>query len=685
MADRVRIVGYSFLILFFELALIRYIPSSVRLVGYYTNFVLISTFLGMGVGLLLEKRGRHAPFLFPFFFLLLLLLVEYFSNVVVERPKDPSEYLWLIVLEVSPRVKTFGIYPVLALHFLATTLCFVPLAMGLGRSFRRFPPLTAYTLDIAGSIGGILTFFLLSHFSVHPKGWFLGGSLVFLLLVHEKTWTKTAAAAAGVCAYLLFLYQVPGNPNEIWSPYYRIDYFPRQVTTVINVNGSLHQIVFDFHEDARAKSRFAQGAFDDYTKPYEYVRNIRDVLIVGAGTGNDVAIARMKGAERIDAVEIDKELIALGRTLNRHRPYEDPRVNIIVDDARSYFKTCGRKYDLIVFGTLDSQALLSGMTSLRLDNYVYTLNAFLSARSLLKPGGALVLYHMSPSKEIAAKIYQLLEEAFDGEPVVFHEPDHRTFNYTFVMGVDKEGAPHDAKRAEVLKNTRVDLPSDDWPYLYLARRVIPSHYLKAFGILLGIGILLLLAAGGREVLRNRDMAMFLLGAGFLLLETKSVTQMSLLFASTWRVNVLVFLSILTMIFFANVATMKMTRDHRKGIFLLLFVSLGVNYLLPVEALLALPLLSQWLLGSLLVATPILAASFLFATLFKNTQDSLVSLGYNFLGAVCGGFLENGVMLIGVQHLHVIILLIYLGAFAASGTRWGRYGSGTIPSVAAGPP
>jgi hypothetical protein len=670
-SDRFRIVGYSFLILFLELALIRYVPSSVRLVGYYTNFVLISAFLGMGVGLLLEKRGNHYPYLFPFALLVLLLLVEYFSNVVVERASDPNEYLWLIVLESSPRVNTYGIYPVLAVHFLATSLCFVPLAMGLGKAFRKFPPLTAYTLDIAGSLTGIVAFFILSHFSFHPKWWFLAATGLFLMLAHARL-SKSMVSFLGVCACLVVLFQGSGDRNEVWSPYYRIDYSPRKIATVVNVNGSLHQVVFDFREESRGRSKYVQGVFEDFQKPYRYIDGYRDVLIVGAGTGNDVVFALMNGAEHIDAVEIDQELIALGRRLNPHKPYENPKVNVIVDDARAYFKKSEKRYDLIVFGTLDSQALLSGMTSLRLDNYVYTRNAFLSARELLRPGGAVIVHHMSPSKEIAAKIYQMLQDAFEEEPVVFFVPDHRTFNYTFLIGAG-DVPLHDAEEAQTLKTIRVDLPSDDWPYLYLKEHVIPSHYLKAFGILLGIGFLLLLLSGGGGLLKDRDVPMFLLGAGFLLLETKSVTQMSLLFASTWRVNVLVFMAILTMIFAANVITMRIRRDYREALFALLFVALGVNYLLPVEGLLALPLIAQWTLGSLLVASPIFAAGLLFATLFKNTQDSLVSLGYNFLGAVCGGFLENTVMWIGIQNLHLIILLIYVGAFVAAR----RSRSGTV--------
>jgi len=281
MRDRWQIIGYSFLILFFELALIRYVPSSVRMVGYYTNFVLISTFLGMGIGLLLEARGKHYPYLFPFAFLGLLLLVAYFSNVLVERPKDANEYLWMLVFESSPRVKQYGIYWVLAFHFLATSLCFVPLAMGLGRVFRKFPPLQAYTLDILGSLAGIFTFFVISHFSLHPRWWFLGGLLLFVAIAHQRFF-KTLISLTGIGFCVVVLLHGQSTKDEVWSPYYRIDFFHSQFDTVVNVNGSFHQVFFDFHEDARKEKKANQLVYEDFLKPYELITKKKEVLIVGA-------------------------------------------------------------------------------------------------------------------------------------------------------------------------------------------------------------------------------------------------------------------------------------------------------------------------------------------------------------------------------------------------------------------
>jgi len=510
-------------------------------------------------------------------------------------------------------------------------------------------------------------FFLLSHLSVHPRWWFLGGILLFLLLAHEKHW-KTLLSTAGAAGCAVILLQSYEFKNEMWSPYYRINYFPLRDMTVVNVNGTLHQIFFDFSEEVRRTAGLNQLVYDDFLKPYAWIRTPKNVLIVGAGTGNDVVIARAQGAEHVDAVEIDPTILLLGRELNSNRPYQDRRVDTIVDDARSFFKKCKTRYDLIIFGTLDSQALLSGMSSLRLDNYVYTLNSFLAAKRLLQPGGTVILYHMSPTAEIAAKIYHLLKAAFHATPIVLFEPNHRMFNYTFIVGDTHTPPPYandDANRLEAIK---VDLPSDDWPYLYLAFHAIPLHYLKAFGLLLAIGTILLIGSAGSVFFSAHDLPMFLLGAGFLLLETKSVTQMSLLFGSTWIVNVLVFASILVMIVLANLIILNIKRPP-KGLFFSLVLALTfINYLLPVETLLGMPLLQQWFLGSLCVGAPIFAASLVFATLFKDSKDSLVSLSYNFLGAVFGGLLENATMLVGIQKIHIVILLIYFYALIASRKR-----------------
>src|SRR5204863_6503553 len=49
----------SFLILFFELAAIRFFGSTVVFLTFFTNIVLLACFLGMSVGLLTARRQRN--------------------------------------------------------------------------------------------------------------------------------------------------------------------------------------------------------------------------------------------------------------------------------------------------------------------------------------------------------------------------------------------------------------------------------------------------------------------------------------------------------------------------------------------------------------------------------------------------------------------------------------------------
>jgi spermidine synthase len=169
---------------------------------------------------------------------------------------------------------------------------------------------------------------------------------------------------------------------------------------LVLTNESFHQALVDFDAD---NPRIQTAAYR-FAMPYRLARSLDRVLVVGAGTGNDLAIALRAGAKKIDAVEIDRVFTEIGRRSHRQRPYQDPRVTLHVGDARAYFKRCQNKYDLIVFGTLDSQALLGGLSSVRLDNYVYTREAFQEAHRLLKPDGLLAVLHMATSEHRAPSV-----------------------------------------------------------------------------------------------------------------------------------------------------------------------------------------------------------------------------------------------------------------------------------------
>src|SRR5207245_11066956 len=100
-----------------------------------------------------------------------------------------------------------------------------------------------------------------------------------------------------------------------------------------------------------------------YFFPYRHLRRPpNNVMIVGAGNGNDVAVALSEGAKHIDAVEIDPEIQSIGQRYHPNQPYEDRRVSVHIDDGRAYVQSTDRRYDLILFALPDSLTLLSGQS-----------------------------------------------------------------------------------------------------------------------------------------------------------------------------------------------------------------------------------------------------------------------------------------------------------------------------------
>ena len=661
-----KLFGYSFLILFFELALIRFIPSNVRVTAYFINLVLIAAFLGMGIGLIRVKSEKNLTHFFAPSLLLLTGACVYFSNIIIPPPTS-GETIYASYFDLSTQSREWGMVPVVCVFFVLSALPFIALGNAMGREFQNFSALQAYAINTAGSLAGLLIFSLLSHFSTPPLVWFAFGGILFLLLAGKGQNTILPILCLGIIIYMVQI--LSQKDHEIWSPYYKINHYRNQTATSISVNGSLHQHMLNFNSPLESHKTDIDKIKQQYQLPYRFAKNWQDVLILGAGSGNDVHLALEQGAKSIDAVEIDPAIWKIGKELNYHKPYDDPRVNIYINDARAFLKTSRKKYDVIILGTLDSQTLLSGKSSIRLDNYIYTAESFQSIKEHLKPDGVVILYHMSLSKNIPIKLAKVLMDVFGEHPLMHFEDKHLLFNFTFVAGSRGQTVEDFTYFFKEIKDKSADFissPTDDWPYLYLDRPGIPSHYLKAGGILLLISLISVYAATGRKSIKKADWTLFLFGTGFLLLETKSVTEMSLLFGSTWQVNVLVFASILALIFFANLLILQKGPFDKTRIFFTLFFSIGVCYVVPTHTILGLPLAVQWFFGALITAVPLFFSGMLFSQIFVGRQEPTKSLGYNLMGAICGGLLEYSSMALGTKSLYALALIIYILAFLIHG-------------------
>src|SRR6266702_93068 len=143
---RARTFFVSFTILFFELFFIRCIPSNVRYLSYFNNFLLLASFLGIGLGMLSARRER---FWFPPFPVLVALLVVIIAKTKFTLLIDSTQVLYYGITEQTAQAENFLVLPII---FGMVTLCFIPLARSFGKLFSQLRPLTAYTYDIIGSL-----------------------------------------------------------------------------------------------------------------------------------------------------------------------------------------------------------------------------------------------------------------------------------------------------------------------------------------------------------------------------------------------------------------------------------------------------------------------------------------------------------------------------------------------------
>ena len=541
------------------------------------------------------------------------------------------------------------------------------IADGVARTFAVFEPLEAYRLDIAGAILGTFGFSVLAFLGAPPLVWGLVmAGLLFLLL-------DANVRAIRYLAVTVVLLAIPSfTGNHTWSAYYDIqtqDHMDDAGVQIL-VNGIPHQDI------APVDLRIARE--DPYFWPYQQLSSSQppqEVLIVGAGTGSDVAVALVEGVGHIDAVEIDRALYQVGVDKNPDQPYADPRVDVIIDDGRAYLERTDKKYDLILFALPDSLTLVSGQSSLRLESFLFTTEALETVRDRLNPGGVFSMYNFYREQWLIDRLARTLQEAFDVAPCV---RDVREEGAVAVLTVSSDpGALDCAPNPEVAAAGPAPV-TDDYPFLYLRDRGIPAFYGLAVVAILLASIIGVRAAAGSLRRMSPYMDLFLMGAAFLLLETKNVVQFALLFGTTWLVNALVFAGILLTVLAAIEVARRVTLPRPGLLYMLLFVALAVAWIVPQSSLLPLALPVRFVVGSVLAFTPIFVANIVFAQRFRDTASSTAAFGANLLGAMVGGILEYASLIVGYRALLIAAAALYLAAYLAG--RKHLIGKAAVPAA-----
>jgi SAM-dependent methyltransferase len=650
----------TFGILALELALIRWMSGQVRLLAYFNNLILIGCFLGMGLGLIAGRRWPGLVHLtLPALGVLAVPLT--FSDRLgwmSLRFPDRAMFLWGADAQASTVGAFFYALAVVMGLFAAVVFVFLCAGAAVGHLIAGRPNLPAYSADLVGSLLGVLAMTAAAALGTPPPVWLLMGGLPFLWL------SRRFVGLAGLLASVALAYV--SIAGALFSPYNRIDIEDSAFGLHVFVNRDSHQLMYDLADVSGSPGRAQVRLM--YDAPFLLGQRRERSLVVGAGTGNDVQAALRNGFGTVFSVEIDGRLLELGRRRHPERPYSDPRVVPVVNDARAFFEQYrGEPFDVVCYGLVDSHAMFSALSTLRLDNYLYTEEGLRAAWRHVRPGGLLsVNLSLVGLPWMERRLYWTLAHATGTKPVVIWHGLHGAA----IMVASRD--PASLRWDELRAFPRVDPPPesergvlrarDDWPFLYLKPGVVPWGYLAVLAAVMGLASLLVPLLLGRGSLRTGfDPALFLMGAGFLLVETRGVTSLSLLFGSTWVVNAVVFGGVLVMALAANLAVERWKPASTRPAFVLLLLSLIVLWAVDISALNRLPLVQRGVVGGLLNALPIGCAGVIVSTLLARARSLPAALGSNLLGSVLGGCLEYVSVYSGLRALVLLATAIYLGA------------------------
>jgi len=667
------IVGAAALSLFLELAVIRWQGTVFEFFAFYKNFSLLCCFVGLGLGYALAGSdrillGSTIPLLGVQFGLLIGLRFGPIPWLSCLRILPFREQLNMGLPGDATLSQAITIYFFLSVVFLLTVLTFFPVGQVCGRLMARREKLRAYGLNLLGSLAGVTLMIGLSWLWMPPVVWFALCSFGLLLFYLRTQSAVLMGMAATTAALVVLAWPVTPLWKTIYSPYQSIELsLGRRGLLVIRAAGHYYQRVYDL---ARSNLNVAadpalRRTRDYYELPYRIHGTPHDVAIVGSGTGNDVAAALRVGADHVEAIEIDPAILMAGWANHPEHPYDDPRVNAVVNDARSFLRTTDNHYDMVVYGLLDSHTLLSHASSVRLDSFVYTVEGFREARARLKRGGILSLSFSVLSPELGRKIYLMLQAAFDGRPPVCIAGTYDG-SVIFLEARDEHLVLHGRLLEETgfKDNTsvyadpelRADVSTDDWPFFYMVRRVYPLSYVMMAGLMLALTFLVTANFVAARP-QFSQLPFFLLGAGFMLVETKGITELGLTFGNSWQVIGVVIAGILVMAFLANWVVQRFRIERPLVPYVLLLASLGVGWFIAWSG--GFPSTPLGRLETTIVLTsPVFFSGVVFSTLLGSRGQITGIMAVNSLGAMGGGLLEYNSMYFGFRALYLMAMALY---------------------------
>lgn len=680
----IRLALVSFTILFLELLLIRLVSTEVRIFAYLSNLLLMAIFVGSGLGMFVKRKLSLMISSLLLVSIMAGIILGMFNNISGFLSPLSQSFIWFQGPPASLLQMIAGLILTSLLVFLVMAI-FIPLGQFLGSSFENSDQIIFYySVNIIFSLLGIWFFNFLSFLNLSPYYGIAVSQLALIFLTGIKN--RNLSILVAIVTLVIAGISQASDKQIYWSQYQKLaliklpsDYFQApgyqlQVNNVgymglLDLSKNFQTSLAKKLESETVPENFDIRFSNQYDLPYRIKANSQNVLIIGAGGGNDAAASVRAGIPATDAVEIDPEIISLGRKYHPEKPYSDSSVKITIDDGRSFLKKTKSKYDIVIMSLADSHTLNSSLNNIQLDNFLYTKESMEEIKGVLNPGGLVFISFDVRRPWIGAKIQTNLAKVFGHDPQIFSlQNELPLFGWggvIFMQDVTQGQIENrllsdpDLKRFIDIRKVSFDDPvkelTDDWPYLYLDKPRFPTiHLIVSLGILL----VLILAKNTISQTGKFRWDSFFMGSGFLLFEFQNISKTSLLYGNTWTTNVYTISAILLFILAANLIS-SVIKIPLKFIYLFLFLAFILEILLPVSFFNQLSGMGKYLISSFILNLPLLFSGLIFINIFQAVKGKQAFFASNLIGSAFGGILGFFSYLFGLKFLLYVSLLMYL--------------------------
>jgi hypothetical protein len=164
--------------------------------------------------------------------------------------------------------------------------------------------------------------------------------------------------------------------------------------------------------------------------------------------------------------------------------------------------------------------------------------------------------------------------------------------------------------------------------------------------------------GNPRLLTPQSGGFFLLGAGFMLIETKGITELGLVFGNTWSVIAVVVSGILLMVYVANQIVMRRGPVPQAATFAALGGALLIGLILTRLSMIGVSVPLPRLVMPVVLTLPLFFAGLIFSSELACAGQIGPALSANLFGAMLGGFLEYNSMYWGYSSLYPLGMALY---------------------------